>query len=134
VASKAKVLIVEDDRLIALSLAQVLVMAGYEVTGSASSVAEALTLAQRLPPDLAILDIRLPGRGDGIFGAGLLRQSQNLPILFLTGEMDPGVRKRAAAFQPAALLIKPVHAQMLIEAVERILQARYGHPGTERVA
>ena len=113
-ARRAKILIVEDDRLVAMSLAEALVMA--------SSVAEALTLAQRLSPDLAIFDIRLPGDEDGIVGAGLLRRSSDLPILFLTGEIEPGVRKRAAAFQSAALLIKPVHAQMLIEAVERILQ------------
>ena len=130
-ASKARVLIVEDDQLITMSLAEALVMAGYEVTGLASSVAEALTLAQRLPPDLAIFDIRLPGGEDGIVGAGLLRRLYDPPILFLTGEIDPEIRKRAAAFRPAALLVKPIHAQMLIATVERILQER--SPGEDMV-
>jgi DNA-binding response OmpR family regulator len=120
-ATRAKVLIVEDEGLIAMSLAEALVMAGYEVTGAASTVAEALTLARCLPPDLAIVDIRLPGRDDGIAGAEMLRRQQDLPILFLTGEIDPDSRKRAAAFRSSALLIKPVHALALLEAVQNIL-------------
>ena len=121
-ATKIKVLIVEDDSLIALSLSEALVMAGYEVTGSAATIAEALNLAQRLHPDLAIIDIRLPGPEDGITGANLLRQSLSLPIIFLTGEIDPVIRKRAAAISSAAVLTKPVPVQMVIKAIESAIE------------
>jgi two-component system, response regulator PdtaR len=119
-ASMAKVLILEDDQLIVMGLAESLVMAGYEVTGSAASVPEALALAERLPPDLAIVDVRLRGPEDGIAGAGLLRRLLNLPILFLTGEIDPAMKTRAAALS-AVLLIKPVHADILIRTIESII-------------
>ena len=97
-------------------------MAGYEVTGPAVTIAEALSLAQRLHPDLAIIDIRLPGPEDGITGANLLRQLLSLPIIFLTGEIDPLIRKRAAAIAPAAVLTKPVPVQMVIKAIESAIE------------
>jgi DNA-binding NarL/FixJ family response regulator len=121
-ATKIKILIVEDDSLIALSLSEALVMAGYEVVGSAVTVAEALSLAQRVHPDLAIVDIRLPGPEDGITGANLLQRSLGLPIIFLTGEIDPLIRKRAAAIASAAVLTKPVPVQMVIKAIENAVE------------
>ena len=120
---KGQILVVEDDHLVAWSLREVLEPAGYEVS-LATTVADALASAQATPPDLAILDIRLPGSEDGIAGAELLRRPLDLPIVFLTGEIDPTVKMRAAASQPVAYLTKPVHAGRLIAIIENILAAQ----------
>jgi two-component system, LytTR family, response regulator len=83
--TKANILIVEDDGLIAFGLVDALLMAGYEVIGAVKTVGEALALASQERAHLAILDIRLPGGKDGIEGATLLRRSSDIPIIFLTG-------------------------------------------------
>src|SRR5207249_115126 len=88
----------------------------------AATVPKALRLARRLHPDLAVFDIRLAGPEDGMAGADLLRRSIGLPIIFLTGEIDPGVRKRAAAFLFAAVLIKPVPVQTVIKVIESMVE------------
>ena len=80
-----KVLIVEDEPLIALSLRDVLTLAGFEVVGVAARVSDALTIAHNTPPDVAILDVRLAGKRDGIEGAVQLRRILN-PVVFLTAQ------------------------------------------------
>jgi two-component system, response regulator PdtaR len=81
-----KVLIVEDEPLIALSLRDVLTLAGFEVVGVAARVSDALTIAQNTPPDVTILDVRLAGKRDGIEGAVQLRRILNIPVVFLTAQ------------------------------------------------
>jgi two-component system C4-dicarboxylate transport response regulator DctD len=104
-----KVLIVEDDPLIVLALEEVLTAAGFIVTAVATA-AEALAVSQLGMPDLAIFDIRLPGQQDGVTGAGVIRaMAQSLPILFLTGEIDPAVTRRAAEIAGAVFVRKPAH-------------------------
>jgi DNA-binding response OmpR family regulator len=120
-AMREKVLIVEDDALIALSMREILTLVGFEVAGVAATVSDALILAENTRPDLAIFDVRLAGRRDGIEGAMLLRGIMEIPVLFLTAQGDEGTRARAAALNPAAYLYKPVHAQEIIAAVENAL-------------
>jgi CheY-like chemotaxis protein len=72
-SNSAKILVAEDDVLIALSLQQTLSLFGFEVVGIAATVGDALCLAQNTRPDLAIFDIQLAGKRDGIEGAALLR-------------------------------------------------------------
>jgi two-component system, response regulator PdtaR len=83
-----KVLIAEDDALIAMSLREVLSFVRLEVVGNAASVNEALCLAQNTQPDLAIFDMRLAGKRDGIEGAALLRDIMDIPVVSLTANGD----------------------------------------------
>ena len=76
--SKAMVLIVEDDAIEAMSMRAVLTLVGLEVIGVASCVNDALCLAENTCPDLAIFDVRLAGRRDGIEGAMILRRTVGL--------------------------------------------------------
>ena len=101
---REKVLIVEDDSLIALSMREILALVGFEVAGVAATVSDALILAENTRPDLAIFDVRLAGRRDGIEGAMLLRGIMEIPVLFLTAQGDEGTRARAAAINPAAMI------------------------------
>ena len=116
-----KVLIVEDEPLIALSLRDVLTLAGFEVVGVAARVSDALTIAQNTPPDVAIFDVRLAGKRDGIEGAVQLRRIFNLPVVFLTAQGDEGTRARAALLNPAGYLLKPVHSEQIVAALQRAL-------------
>ena len=118
-----KVLIVEDNAFLAWGMREVLAQVGFQVVGVAATTAEALHLANDTDPDIAILDIRLAGRRDGIEAAMLLRQKSGLPVLFVTGEGDATTRLRAAAAEPAAYLLKPVSGDQLVRAVELALRA-----------
>jgi DNA-binding NarL/FixJ family response regulator len=112
-----RVLILEDEILVAWSLQEVLNLVGYEVTGIAATVHDALCLAEVTRPDLAIVDVRLAGQRDGIEGAELLRQQFGLAVIFLTGEVDKETAQRASKVNPICYLVKPVHSQQLVDAI-----------------
>jgi DNA-binding NarL/FixJ family response regulator len=114
-----KILILEDDLLVACSLREVLSLVGYKVTGIAASVSDAVSLAEETGPDLAIVDVRLPGNRDGIEGAALLQQQFGMRVIFLTGEIDKETALRAADIDAAGYLMKPVHGYELLELIRR---------------
>ena len=116
-SKRPKVLILEDEIMVGWALREVLNVAGYEVTGIAATVSDALCLAEITRPDLAIVDVRLPGHQDGIEGAGLLRQQFGIKVVFLTGEIDTATARRASAVNPDGYLVKPVHSQVLIQVI-----------------
>ena len=122
---QGKVLIVEDDPLIAFTLREALTLVGFEVTGIAASVSQALTLAESTRPDLAIFDVRLAGRRDGIEGAALLRDRLGLPAVFVTAEGDQVTRERAGRAGAVAYLDKPVHLERLISAVQSAISGSH---------
>ena len=116
--TKAKVLIVDDDAVVAVTMQQLLTLVDFDVVGVAAAVSDALCLAENTHPDLAIFDVRLAGRRDGIEGAAILRDTLGLPVVFITAHGDPATRRRADAVEPVAYLEKPVHPRHLIRAVE----------------
>lgn len=124
----AKILVAEDDALIAMSIREVLSLFGFEVVGVAATVSDALCIAQNSHPDLAIFDIHLAGKRDGIEGASLLRTILDIPVVFLTAQTDEGTRARAAAVQHSAYVCKPASPQQIVTAVEGALrQMRQQH-------
>jgi len=118
IMSRAKVLIIEDNALVSVSLEDMLLSAGFEVVGTAETATEALYLAEVTKPDVAITDVRLAGRGDGIEAATLLRDQLAVRVIFLTAFNDDVTRRRAAAVKPVAYLVKPVRPRDLIVAVD----------------
>jgi DNA-binding response OmpR family regulator len=121
-AQAGKVLIIEDEPIVALSLREVLSSAGYVVVGIARNVGDALSIAQSTLPDLVVCDVQLTGRRDGVEGAVLLQDIHNIPVVFLTAQGDQETRARAAAVQPVAYLHKPVSVQQVLAAVEQGLR------------
>jgi DNA-binding NarL/FixJ family response regulator len=115
----AKVLIVEDDVLTALGMADVVSMAGYEIVGSARSVSEAVARASAVRPDITVFDIRLAGRRDGIEGASILKEMCGTEVVFLSAEADAATLERAKALEPVALLSKPCPPRDLLSAVQK---------------
>jgi DNA-binding NarL/FixJ family response regulator len=118
------VLIVEDDALVAWSIEEVLTLVGFDVVGVANNIGDALGIAEELRPDLAIFDVRLAGRRDGIEGAALLRERLGLPSVFVTARGDEAARERVARAGAAGRVDKPVHHKQLISVVEQALAAR----------
>jgi DNA-binding NarL/FixJ family response regulator len=115
----AKVLIAEDDWLIALAMADVVTLAGHQVVGSVRTVSEAVDKVQSVQPDIAVFDIRLAGRRDGIEGASVLKQMCGAEVVFVSAEADQETLERASAVGPVAFLPKPCHPRDLLAAVQR---------------
>lgn len=101
-----RVLIVENEPLIRLSVTEMLSILDHDPVGWASTVCGAIEEAERLRPDVVLMDIQLDG-GDGTEAARVIRDRFNIPSLFMTGGVDPDKRQLAMAAQPIGYLQKP---------------------------
>jgi two-component system, response regulator PdtaR len=106
-ASKPLVLIVEDDPILSMDLAEILKEWNYAVCGVAGTAAKALELAARHKPRLALVDVGLRGEMDGIDLAVRLRREFSLPSIIITGALSSALTERAEAARPAGFLAKP---------------------------
>lgn len=102
-----KILIVEDEALIALNIESRLVGLGHEVCGIVASGEEALSQAAALKPDLVLMDIHLAGAMDGIETAALIRERLAIPSVYLTAHADEATLARAKQTDPYGFLLKP---------------------------
>jgi DNA-binding NarL/FixJ family response regulator len=112
-----RVLVVEDDFLIAMQTEGALSEAGFEVVGTAATAEEAIRLAGEKRPTLAVMDIRLAGERDGIDAAGQLFSEFNIRCIFATAHDDARTRERAKPFAPLGWLPKPYTAGSLVALV-----------------
>ncbi|MGA7341816.1 MAG: response regulator [Terracidiphilus sp.] len=115
---KGKILVVEDEPIVALDLQQEVEQLGLSVVGQAESADEALIAAEESRPDLALMDVRIVGSMDGIQTARLLREAYGIPVIFLTSYSDESTIKRAARELPYGYLTKPFHRRELKAALE----------------
>ncbi len=118
---KARILVVEDERLVALALEQCLKAIGHEVIGLVTNGREAIRLAGELEPDLVLMDIRLKGEVDGIEAAVRIHDSFKTPIVYLTAYSDDHTLERARAAQPFGYVLKPFEEKSLKSAVAMAL-------------
>ena len=102
-----RILVVEDERIIALHLRQQLTKLGYDVPNTVSSGDHALRRIEEAPPDLVLMDINLKGKLDGIATAAAISQSYPIPIIYLTAYSGDETLARAAATNPHGYLLKP---------------------------
>ena len=98
--AKARILIVEDESIIALDLSGILRGLGYEVSGIVPSGTKAVEAAVADPPDLILMDIILLGDMDGIEASRRIRSSRDIPIIYLTANADPATVQRARDTEP----------------------------------
>ncbi|HKS38576.1 MAG TPA: PAS domain S-box protein [Verrucomicrobiae bacterium] len=115
---KARILVVEDESLIAEDIEERLINAGYEVAAVAQSGEDALQKAAGTRLDLVLMDIRLRGGMDGVETARLLRERHNLPVIYLTGEADGTTLLRAKVTEPLGYLLKPIDEKRLYSTIE----------------
>jgi two-component system, cell cycle sensor histidine kinase and response regulator CckA len=118
----ARLLIVEDERLIALDLQWRVTRLGYAVVALAATGPEAIHQALLHRPDLVLMDIRLQGPMDGIEAAAVIRTHLDLPVIYLSASVDARTIARADATHPAGFLHKPVSEQDLQHTLARALR------------
>ena len=115
---KGKILVVEDEPVVALDLQQEVEQLGLTVVGLAESADEALLAAEENRPDLALMDVRIVGSMDGVQTARLLREAYGVPVIFLTSYSDELTIRRAARELPYGYLTKPFQPRELKAALE----------------
>jgi len=113
-----RILIVEDEKIIAFDLQRRLKSFGFEVLGSCSSGPEALEFCAQDRPDIVLMDIMLEGDLDGIETAKRLLEQFQVPCIFLTAYSDPATLERAKAAQPLAYIIKPFKERELYTTLD----------------
>ncbi len=113
-----RILVVEDEGLVALDLQDKLIRAGYDVPDVATSAEEALRGVAASMPDLVLMDVRLQGHRDGIQTAQEIRDQSQLPIIFVTANADPGTLQRARQSLPSGFFVKPIQFASLVSSIE----------------
>jgi CheY-like chemotaxis protein len=124
----AKILIVDDDPIIATLIGIRLEKLGYALTGKALSAEEALQSVSDHPPDLILMDILLGEKMDGIALARMIRNESEIPIVFITGATDDATIERAKEVGPSGFIVKPFDDTNLRIAIELALGRP--HPGS----
>ena len=113
-----KTIVLEDEPLVAETIAQMLRDLGHEVCGVAHSAGDLPALLAAHEPELITIDVNLGERHDGVGVATLLESAGCLPIVFITGGVDDEQRADIQAVEGAVLLLKPFTSEQLAEAVE----------------
>lgn len=115
---KVRVLIVEDEPLIAENIAMYLNNHDYEVAGIAYDYEEAIEILERERPDIALLDINLEGNRDGIDLGKYIQDKLGIPFVFLSSYSDKSTLDRAKQVKPSGYLVKPFHEKSLMTTLE----------------
>lgn len=118
---KVKILVVEDEVVIADNICMILEDLGYELLEPAIDYEEALETIKNERPDIAILDIQLRGQKDGIDLAWKIKEDFDFPFIFLTSNADTLTIERAKKVTPPAYLVKPFNKDDLYTSVELAL-------------
>jgi len=116
-----RILIVEDEPLVALELKETLEEAGYEVPITVDSADLVLQAVREFDPALILMDIRLRSFLDGIDVTTRVRLLSQVPVVYLTAYSTPDVVRKAQGTLPAAFLVKPVDGAVLIQTLDSIL-------------
>jgi PAS domain S-box-containing protein len=116
--AQRRILIVEDETIVAMDIAVTLRRLGFDVVGMAGSGAAAIESARATKPDLILMDIRLRGTMDGIEAATAIQRERPTPIVFLTAHADIDTLERSKAAAPHGYLVKPFDERGLQRAVE----------------
>ncbi len=119
--ASSKVLIVEDNRIVAEDLQTSLEKLGFDVTGIVSDGSEALGSVKEKMPDLVLMDIVLRGEMDGIATAEQIKTRFNVPVVYLTAHSEEAVFERAKSTDPFGYVVKPFTERELDIAVQMAL-------------
>jgi two-component system cell cycle sensor histidine kinase/response regulator CckA len=120
---QARILIVDDERLIARDLRQQVQRLGHVVVGLAATGPEAVRQAVTDRPDVVLTDIGMRGQMDGIEAAGHIRARLPIPVVYISADLDAQTLRRAQATAPAGYLQKPVTEEALQQALAPVMRA-----------
>ena len=119
---KKKVLIIEDELVIALDIKYSLESKGFEVCDFISSAEEALTRLDNIKPDIIVIDIVLEGMMDGIELAEIINEKYQIPIIYITALDDKKTYQDAQKTRPVCFLVKPYGDKELLSWVNIALE------------
>jgi two-component system cell cycle sensor histidine kinase/response regulator CckA len=122
-----RILIVEDERIVAEHIRQSLVRLSYKIAGIASSGSEAFQMASETGPDLVLMDIVLKGRMDGIETAHRIFNELNIPVIYLSAYTDEKTIRRAKITEPYGYIVKPFDESSLKSSIEIALHRHTVH-------
>jgi two-component system, LytTR family, response regulator len=125
-----KVLVVEDELVIALNITNYLEKLGYKVVKCVSTFERAVKYLSEEKPDIAILDIKINGNKSGIDIATYITESIKIPFIFLTSVSDPRTFKQAKILNPSAYLLKPFSSDDLYTSIELAVHNYYNDDST----
>ena len=128
----AKILIVEDEGIIANNLASRLSMAGYDVTGIAESADDVMEKMRECAPELILMDIHIKGSMDGIETAAALRKRSDIPVIYLTAYSDQKTIDRAKLTGASGFLTKPIQYAALGHAIEMAISKHHADRNSRR--
>jgi len=119
---KKKILIVEDEGIVAIDIRNIIRNLGYDCIELAFTGEEALNKTQDWGPDVILMDIGLKGDIDGIEAARRIKTRNNTPIIFLTGFADDNTLARANKINPIGYIIKPINNKELDDIISKVLK------------
>jgi two-component system, cell cycle sensor histidine kinase and response regulator CckA len=117
-----RILVVEDETIVAMDIAATLRRLGYEVVGMVGTGGAAIELSKSMTPDLILMDVSLKGTIDGIEAAAMIQRQGPTPVIFLTAHADVDTVERAKGASPYGYLVKPFDERMLHRVVEIALR------------
>ena len=126
----SRILVVEDEVIVAMDIKDRLCLMGYEVAGPVSSGEAALTLIEEARPDLVLMDVQLSGELDGIQAAKQINERFGLPVVFLSAYSEDATVQRAGAANASGYIFKPFEDRELKTAIE---MAAYKHAAQEEI-
>ncbi len=116
--AEGRILIVEDEHIVAMGIKKMLKSLGYTVTGVASSGEDAISKTESTFPDVVLMDIMLKGDMDGVEAAREIRERLDVPIVYLTAYSDNNILERAKITEPFGYIIKPFDEKDLYSSIE----------------
>ncbi len=119
--TKTKILVVEDESIVAKDIKNSLENIGYEVPATVSSGDSALDEVDENKPDLVLMDIMLKGKMTGIECAEIIKKRHNIPVIFLTAYADDNTLEKAKITEPYGYIIKPFKEKELQTTIEMTL-------------
>ncbi|MGK7370078.1 MAG: response regulator [Candidatus Halalkalibacterium sp. M3_1C_030] len=119
-----KVLIVEDDMIIAMVLERMIVKLNYAVLDKVITGEEAVSCALQHEPDLILMDIQLKDGTDGITAMEEIRESSDVPVIYITGNSDQYYMNRAKATNFVDYLVKPIQMSDLEESISKAFREK----------
>ena len=118
---KVKVLIVEDESIIAMETESVLTGLGYEIVAIVDTGEKAIEVTEQQKPDIILMDIRIKGEIDGIDTAEIIRSKFEIPVVFLTAHLDEERLEKVKLTMPFGYILKPIKERDLKVTLEMAL-------------
>lgn len=113
-----KILIVEDERIVAEEISMMISSIGYKITGIASTGTDAIREAGECMPDLVLMDVRLKGEMDGVEAAGIILERFGIPAIYLTAYADDDTVQRAKLTRPLGYIVKPLERNQVKSVID----------------